>query len=60
MMECENKFIDWLSIEIMRAQDNAHESSRIAQNSYGAGYDTGRKEALTEVLSKMGEIWRTK
>lgn len=44
----------WLDDEIERGEKNASESSGIAMNSYGAGYDRGYADALRAVKDQLG------
>lgn len=45
-------FKDWLSDEVLRFRENSSESSRLAPNSYGAGYDRGYLDALLAVAKE--------
>lgn len=44
---------NWIEDLLDRAQHSATESSRIAMNSYGAGYDRGYAEALQVVFANL-------
>jgi hypothetical protein len=47
----------WLADEILNAGKNSRESSGLAPNSYGAGFDRGRYEAFMEVAEKMRDLF---
>jgi hypothetical protein len=44
-------FEEWLEDLLDRANHSAKESTRIAMNSYGAGYDRGYADALQVVFA---------
>lgn len=48
-----NHIRDELSDRLRQAQAEAEESHKSAMNSYGAGYDRGFVDALTEAICKL-------
>ena len=52
-----NRTLDELRARIESAKQNAAESSGASLNSFGAGYDQGYLDALTEIYAEiMGEL----
>lgn len=47
----------WLADAILNSGRSSRESNNLAPNSYGAGYDQGRYEALMEVAEKLREVF---
>lgn len=48
-----NQIRDELNERLISAQATAEESHKLAMNSYGAGYDRGFVDALTEAILKL-------
>lgn len=46
-------YLDWLREELAAAQRDSAESHKAAMNSYGAGHDAGRVEALRSALNRL-------
>lgn len=46
-------FEKWLEEQLENAQKSAAETSRLASNSWGAGYDHGYADALQVIFSQL-------
>lgn len=47
------RFEDWLERKLDAAHEEARASTKIAMNSYGAGYDRGYYDALQSIFSVL-------
>lgn len=46
---------NWLEDKVVQARDNQQTSQRVAQGSYGNGYDCGYLKAMQEVWEHIDE-----